>query len=143
MKRFATFILMMIMVCSLSLPAYAQTPEPATGGTPASEDENMYNGVALMTAQEKPLPIPGGQGTLTSNAWRQTHESKSGNTLQWDYQVSASYSGNKTVESIRTSWYGGASLRNSASISLGISESGVTVCASSGWQFITTPVKYW
>ena len=120
-----------------------QAHEPATGGTPASADENMYNGITPRTAQEKPFTIPGNQGTLTSNAWRQTVGTESGNTLQWDYQVSAVYSGSKTVESIRTSWYGGASLKNSASISLGISDSGANVGAGSSWQYITTPVKYW
>lgn len=143
MKRFASLVLALIMICSLSVTAFAQTPEPATGGTPASADENMYNGITPRTAQAKPFTIPGGQGTLTSNAWRQTNETTSGNTLQWDYQVSAVYSGSKTVESIRTSWYGGASLKNSASISLGVNASGATVSASSSWQYITTPVKYW
>lgn len=143
MKRFASLILALIMICSLSVTAFAQTPEPATGGTSASADENMYTGITPRTAQAKPFTIPGGQGTLTSNAWRQTNETTSGNTLQWDYQVSAVYSGSKTVESIRTSWYGGASLKNSASISLGVNASGATVSASSSWQYITTPVKYW
>ena len=87
--------------------------------------------------------ILGGKGTLTSNAWRSTRDTSSGNTYQWDYHVSAVYSGNKTVESIKTSWYGGSSLRNSGSISLGVSNSGATVGASSSWQHITTPVKYW
>lgn len=123
--------------------AFAQIPEPATGGTSASADENMYNGIVSRTAQDKPFTIPGGQGTLTSNVWRQTLETESGNTLQWDYQVSAVYSGSKTVESIRTSWYSGASLKNSASISLGVSGSGATAGAGSSWQYITTPVKYW
>ena len=143
MKRFASLVLALIMICSLSVTAVAQTPEPATGGTSASADENMYTGITPRTAQAKPFTIPGGQGTLTSNAWRQTNETTSGNTLQWDYQVSAVYSGSKTVESIRTSWYGGASLKNSASISLGVNASGATVSASSSWQYITTPVKYW
>ena len=129
MKRFASLVLALIMICSLSVTAFAQTPEPATGGTSASADENMYTGITPRTAQAKPFTIPGGQGTLTSNAWRQTNETTSGNTLQWDYQVSAVYSGSKTVESIRTSWYGGASLKNSASISLGVNASGATVSA--------------
>lgn len=143
MKRFATLGLATMIFCSLSVTAFAKTPEPVTGGTPASADENMYNGAAFRKAQEKPFIIPGGQGTLTSNAWRQSKETESGNTLQWNYQVSAVYSGSKTVESIRTSWYGGASLKNSASISLGINGSGATVGAGESWQFITTPVKYW
>lgn len=143
MKRFGTLVLTTMIFCSLSVTAFAQTPEPATGETPASADENMYNGVAFRLAQANPFIIPGGQGTLTSNAWRQSKKTESGNTLQWNYQVSAVYSGSKTVESIRTSWYGGASLRNSASISLGISGSGATVGAGESWQFITTPVKYW
>ena len=121
----------------------AEVLKPAEGGTPALEEENQYDGIAVRTAQGKNLKIPGGKGTLTSNAWRSTRESSVGNTYQWDYQVSAVYSGNKKVESIKTSWYGKASLRNSASINLGLSNSGATVGASSSWKNTTTPVKYW
>lgn len=66
-----------------------------------------------------------------------------GNTYQWDYQVSAVYSGKNAVSSIRTTWRGSASLRNSASISLGVSNSGVSAGASSSWQNINTVTKYW
>ncbi|AGZ23051.1 hypothetical protein HO831_01095 [Streptococcus suis] len=136
-------ILMLGLIVSTSVPVNAATLKPAVGGTSALAEENQYDGIALRTAQGKKLTIPGGKGTLTSNAWRSTSATSSGNTYQWDYQVSAVYSGNKTVESIKTSWYGGASLRNSGSISLGVSNSGATVGASSSWQYITTPVKYW
>lgn len=91
-----------------------------------------------------PLTLPGGQGTITSNAWRTTgNGSVSGNTRKWDYQVSAVYSGTKTVQRIRSTWWSGASLRTSASLELGISGSGVTVGASSSWQNAVTPKKYW
>ena len=63
MKRFASLVLALIMICSLSVTAFAQTPEPATGGTSASADENMYTGITPRTAQAKPFTIPGGQGT--------------------------------------------------------------------------------
>lgn len=145
MKKFAAFALAVMMVCSLTVTAFAQSPdpEPVRGGTPASAEENRYNGITTRTAQAKPFTIPGKQGTLTANAWRSTKETTSGNTLQWDYQVSAVYAGSKTVESIRTSWCGSASLRNSATLTLGISESGITVGAGSSWTQVTTPVKYW
>lgn len=143
MKKITTLVLSLMMIYSLSVTAFAQTPEPATGGTPATAEENMSDGTVFLTDQDKSLTIPGGQGTLTSNAWRSTFKEGSGNTYQWDYQVSAVYSGNQTVESIRTSWYGSASLANSASISLGISGSGANAGAGSSWQTITTPVKYW
>jgi hypothetical protein len=97
---------------------------------------------ALAVSQAKGLSTP--YGTLTSNVWRQTgNGSVSGNTRQWDYQVSAVYSGNYTVERIRTTWYAQASLRSSASMNLGISSSGVTVGSSSSWQNARTPSKYW
>ncbi|MDY4560810.1 MAG: hypothetical protein SO435_03760 [Peptostreptococcus porci] len=136
-------ILMLGLILSTSVPVNATTMKPAVGGTSALAEENQYDGISLRAAQGKKLTIPGGQGTLTSNAWRSTNATSSGNTYQWDYQVSAVYSGNKAVESIKTSWYGGASLRNSGSISLGVSNSGATVGSSSSWQYITTPVKYW
>ena len=44
MKRFATLGLATMIFCSLSVTAFAKTPEPATGGTLASADEYMYNG---------------------------------------------------------------------------------------------------
>ena len=136
-------ILMLILIISTNSPVNAEVLKPAEGGTPALEEENQCDGIAVRTAQGKNLKIPGGKGTLTSNAWRSTRESSVGNTYQWDYQVSAVYSGNKKVESIKTSWYGKASLRNSASINLGLSNSGATVGASSSWKNTTTPVKYW
>jgi hypothetical protein len=64
-------------------------------------------------------------------------------TLQWSYQVSAVYSGSYDVETIRTTWQGSASLRNSASITLGISQSGGNAGASSSWQTVSTVAKYW
>lgn len=98
-------------------------------------------------SQSKTKNLPDGSkeyGKLTSNAWRTSGDGeKSGNTLQWDYQVSAVYEGDKTVERIRTTWQGSASLRYSASISLGISDSGVSADASSNWQTVKTFSKYW
>ncbi|MFC0628569.1 hypothetical protein [Kribbella deserti] len=103
-----------------------------------------FTGSAEATSQAKSLTIPGSQGTITSNTWRTTgNGSISGNTRQWDYQVSAVYSGSKTVQRIRATWWSGASLRTSASISVGISGSGVSVGASSSWQHTTTNPKYW
>ncbi len=67
----------------------------------------------------------------------------SGNSYKWDYQVSAKYSGSKTVERIRTTWQSSADLRNSASISMGVSADGVEAGASSSWQSKTTKAKYW
>ena len=97
--------------------------------------------------QSKTKNLPDGRkeyGQLISNAWRSSGDGKrSGNTLQWDYQVSAEYKGSKTVERIRTTWQGSASLRNSASISLGVSGSGASAGASSSWQTIKTVSKYW
>lgn len=136
-------IFMLAMIVSTHSPVNAEVLKPAEGGMPALEEENQYDGIAVRTAQGKNFKIPGRKGTLTSNAWRSTRERSVGNTYQWDYQVSAVYSGNKKVESIKTSWYGKASLRNSASINLGLSNSGMTAGASSSWKNITTPVKYW
>lgn len=142
-KRIAALILAIMMVSSLSVTAFAQTIEPAIDGATVIAGERVHSGITPRAAQGKDYTIPGGQGTLTANAWRSTFSTTSGNTLQWDYQVSAVYSGTKTVESIRTSWYGAASLQNSASISLGVNNSGANAGVGSSWQYVTTPVKYW
>ncbi len=109
------------------------------------EQEKQYinSEVSPRISQAKTLNISNNRGTLTSNTWRQTIHSSSGNTYQWDYQVSAVYNGNVIVESIKTEWYASASLRNSASIDLGTSGSGITVGSSSSWTNIKTPIKYW
>jgi hypothetical protein len=99
---------------------------------------------ASASAQAKSYTIPGSQGKITSNAWRTTgNGSISGNTRQWEYQVSAVYSGSKTVQRIRTTWWSGASLKNSASISVGVGGSEVSVGVSSAWQNAVTKEKYW
>lgn len=91
-------------------------------------------------SQAKPTSTP--YGTLTSNVWRSDGDgSVSGNTRQWTYQVSAVVGGSQRVAEIRTTWTGGASLRNSASISL-TAGSSVGVSASSSWQNVTQ-TKYW
>lgn len=130
-KRMAalfTAVLMVVTVFTSAIPAYA-----------ASNDSEIMP----LTSQGKDYKIPGSQGTLTSNAWRQTVHTPSGNTYQWDYQVSAVYSGSKSVEYIQTAWKASASLKNSASIDLGISESGASAGASSSWQQVTTVQKRW
>lgn len=95
---------------------------------------------AHAASQAKSIGTP--YGTLTSNAWRTSgNGSISGNTRQWTYQVSAVVGGTQTVEQIRTTWTAGASLRNSASLSLTVGSS-VGASASSSWQSVTQ-TKYW
>lgn len=94
------------------------------------------------TSQKKSKKVEEG-GYLYSNAWRSTDETKSGNTYQWDYQVSAEYTGSATVSEIRTTWHGSASLRSGAGMNIGISGTGVNASASSNWQTVTTVDKYW
>lgn len=80
-------------------------------------------------------------GNLVSNAWR-SGLTTSGNTYQLSYQTSAVYSGSNTVESIRTSWEVCASLRNSASMSIGITADGASASSSSSWQNVCKN-SYW
>lgn len=98
-------------------------------------------GTVDAASQAKKLSLPSGYGTLTSNAWR-SYLTTSGNTYQFDYQTSAVYSGNKKVEWIKTSWEASASLRNSASMSIGISADGVSASTSSTWQNVSKS-SYW
>lgn len=107
---------------------------------------SLLSSTCSAVSQEKSLTIPSNGGTITANAWRSTSASISGNTYQWDYQVSSVYSGSRTVERIRCTWKASASLRYSGSLTMSIS-SGTTVAVSAGasstWQTTTTPEKYW
>lgn len=113
------------------------------GGTLADLNESQTIKPMPRSSQEKTYTIPGKKGTITSNVWRSTSGTTSGNTIQWNYQVSAVYSGSQKVESIRTTWNATASMRNSANISLGVSNSGSNATVGSSWRNTTTPTKYW
>ena len=149
LKKIVTTIVLVAMCLSmLSVSVFAVELSPTTQqGNILAQSAPALQGDALiikpLTSQGNVLTIPGGEGTLTSNCWRQTTATVSGNTLQWSWQVSAVYSGSKTVESIKTQWYSSASLRNSASISMGISGDGASASISSTWQVISTAQKYW
>ena len=84
-----------------------------------------------------------GYGKLIVNVWRTTTPTESGNTLQWDYQVSSVYKGKKKVKEIRTTWYCSADLRKSASISLSIGPGAVSASAGTSWQTVKTESHYW
>ena len=131
-----------VFAAETSVPALTQEElENATiADTPSDESQDAP---MPRTSNSKSYNIPGGKGKLTSNAWRSSIASSAGNTYQWDYQVSAVYSGTYAVSSIRTTWRGSASLRNSASINLGISNSGGSAGAGSSWQNVNTVTKYW
>ena len=95
-------------------------------------------------SQERALLLPNSKGRLEARVWRQTgNGTVSGNTLQWDYKVTAYYSGTKTVDWIQVNWYGGASFRNSASISIGIGRDSASVGSSSSWQQGRTETLHW
>jgi hypothetical protein len=95
---------------------------------------------AFATSDDGSASVPGG-GTITSNIWRGS-TSSSGNTYQWDYQVSAVYSGSQTVTSIRSTWTLGSCLKSSASFDIGVSAGGFSVGASSSWQ-CDSITAYW
>ena len=99
---------------------------------------------AHAVSQERTLVLPNGKGRLEARVWRQTgNGTASGNTLQWDYKVAAYCSGTRTVDWIRVVWYGGASLRNGASVSIGISRDGAEVGTGSTWQQGRTETLRW
>lgn len=95
---------------------------------------------AFADSQYNSLSTP--YGTLTSNVWRSGSGFTSGNTIQWDYQVSAEVSGSQSVAEIKTTWTGSASLRNSASFSLSAGTTSVSVGGGSSWQYVSQ-TKYW
>jgi hypothetical protein len=118
-RKFSTFIGAAVAVAAVTVPA-----------TAAYADKNSRN-----------MPTP--YGTLTSNAW---HEccggTPSGNTIQWDYQVSATIGGSQSVRFIKTEWTGGASLRNGANWSVSAGNSGISVGYGSTWQYVSQ-TKHW
>ena len=149
-KKLLSGVIALTLICSFSTTVFASdsvnslagfSPETATMA-PAQSQSGLTK--IPRAAQGKTYTIPGSKGTITSNAWRTSGDGTiSGNTRQWDYQVSAVYAGNQTVAKIRTTWQGSASLRNGANFSLGISGTGVTVGGGSSWQGVTTTSKYW
>jgi len=151
-KRIISLLLIAGVMCTTAVPAFAADADSARrqpyvdseNATLADAPSNNTMVIMPRTAQEKSYTIPGGKGSITSNAWRTTGNGTwSGNTLQWNYQVSAVYSGTYTVSKIRTTWQGSASMRNSASLTLGISNSGGSAGASSSWSYVSTVSKYW
>jgi hypothetical protein len=99
---------------------------------------------AHAVSQEKALILPADKGRLEARVWRQSGNGTiSGNTLQWDYRVTAYYSGPKAVDWIQVNWYGGASLRNGASVSIGIGRDSASVGTSSSWQQGRTETLHW
>lgn len=80
-------------------------------------------------------------GKLTSNVWYDGG-TDSGGTRKWNYQVSASAAGRQSVAQIKTTWTGGASMRNSASFSVTAGSSSVGVGGGSSWQWVQQ-TKYW
>ena len=80
-------------------------------------------------------------GKLTSNVWHDDG-ANSGQTRKWTYQVSATVGGSQSVAQIKTTWTGGASMRNSASFSVTAGVDSVGVGGSSSWQWVGQ-TKYW
>lgn len=149
---FLSFAIVSTLCLTSAVPTFAAetsgqelTQEELENATVAdtSTNESQESTPMPRTKNSKSYILPGGKGKITSNAWRSRNAETAGNTYQWDYQVSAVYSGKNAVSSIRTTWRGSASLRNSAFISLGVSNSGVSAGASSSWQNINTVTKYW
>lgn len=95
-------------------------------------------------SKSKALQLPGGAGTLTANVWRESGDGeRSGNALIWEWQVSAAYEGGQKVKRIRATWYSQASLRNAASISMGVGIDGVSASSSDSWSNTASRKKYW
>jgi hypothetical protein len=96
---------------------------------------------ALAASQSNSLSTP--YGTLTSDVWRTGSDGyTSGNTRQWEFQVSATVGGSQSVAEIKTTWTGSASLRNSASFSVSGGVDSVSVGGGSSWQSASNS-KYW
>ena len=86
-----------------------------------------------------------GKGTITAQIKRtpETKKRTSGNSYQWDYEPYGYYTGSEQVDWIKATWYGQACMKSSASFNMGLSGTSVSFSASSSWQYIMTPEKYW
>jgi hypothetical protein len=92
----------------LAVASFSLAGQPTAEGSPTPRKDDLqinYN-------------VPGGR--LECHVWRENSGRVSGNSIGWEYQVAAKYIGSDAVKEIRTAWVGKASLRNSASISVGI-----------------------
>ncbi|WAM34347.1 hypothetical protein [Caldicellulosiruptor morganii] len=145
---FRVFVCLLVFTCLLSNVCFA-APEEVSLSVYFNET-NVQKGIVIpLVSWSKSLTIPNGGGTLTSNVWRSTFAEGPGNTLNWDYQVSAVYEGNKKVLMIKTEWWCTASLRNSASISMSITVNdkswieSFSAGASSSWQTVSTRKFSW
>ncbi len=103
---------------------------------------NTFTVNADATCQSKSIKCSS-YGNLVVNVWRQTNPTTSGNTLQWDYQVSSQYKGKKKVKEIRTSWYCTADLRKSATLTLSVGRDSISASSSKSWQTKKTKTHYW
>jgi len=139
-KKLMVLVLSLVVMFALCQAAFAQSEESVG----PSKDVATQDSVGILVSSSRTLTLPSPYGTLTSNCWRQTGGGTiSGNQLLWDYQVSAVYEGSFTVARIRTTWWSSASLRNGASINLGIAGSGASAGFSLTWQTVTTPTRFW
>lgn len=87
-----------------------------------------------------------GGGNLISHAERQTYGTLSGNVRKVMFYVYAKYDGTQAVDSIKCEWSTGATLRNSATMTLSTSvgtQYSFGASTSSTWQSVTSTPKYW
>ncbi|WP_051233992.1 hypothetical protein [Butyrivibrio sp. NC3005] len=153
MRRLIVTSMCLLSLFSASITSHAASAnygvnpsEAAISSEVQERDSSSFSngGISVKSKQSKSYTINGNKGTLTANAWRTSLDGKKvNNTLQWDYQVSAVYAGSYEVEYIKTQWNASASLRNSASITLGVSDTGVSAGVSSSWQTVKTATKYY
>lgn len=140
-------LILLLMAMALIVLPIGSAMASSDEGTPADEDQYMGEYLKTPRASQAKSQKVGNYATITSNCWL-GNKVTSGNTLQWDYQVSAVYTKKDKdkapdVNTIRTTWYGGATLRKSATVSLGITDSGASASISTTWQSVKTPSKYW
>jgi len=98
---------------------------------------SLFSSPCYASSQSNSITLPSNYGKLTSNVWRTTIGKVSGNSIQWNYQVSSVYSGSKKVSTIKATWKGSASLRNGANFSIGIGADSIKVGIGSTWRTIS------
>ncbi|MBP3222372.1 MAG: hypothetical protein J6M18_00385 [Actinomycetaceae bacterium] len=90
-------------------------------------------------ADSSSLKVAGGR--LYSHTWRGTIQLTM-SFAKWNYQVAAKYRGSSKVQYIKTQWVCSASVRNSATVSAGISSKGINGSYSSSWRTVKHG-SYW
>jgi hypothetical protein len=136
-KILSLISLILIIVTALPTSAFA-----SEAGELLGKHSYISSTVGISLGKGIRVPDMNSEYFLIANAGRSNKGETVGNTVRWDYSVSAVYTGNEPVEYIKTGWKVSADLRNSASMKFDVGEGTITAGSSSKWRNVTTGNRY-